>query len=314
VENQRAAAKSPLKQAFLLLHRQLELLKQDHGSIGLLIGQPLLIGLALSLVSVDEGAIPYKLFFGIVVAFWFGCSNAAPQIVRERAILQRERGIGLGLTAYLGAKFGFFALLTLLQVVVLWTILAVPLYPKVGTYPPDSGVAAWMIGNAWQAIGAVAMVLCATAWGLAVSAWAKKTAQASFVVPLLVIPQILFSGFVFPLDKWQAETEDGARAKTGKVVVRGVAKLIPGYSGERLMETSLAWDRDADGRKDKARERAFENLKVLVPESAWTEFVNGKEQGVTWRVTGPPLVAILSLAAWTAVSMGAAAFCLSRER
>lgn len=313
VEHQKAPAKSPLKQAFLLLHRQLELLKQDRGSIALLIGQPLLIGLALSLVSVDEAAIPYKLFFGIVVAFWFGCSNAAPQIVRERAILERERGIGLGLTAYLGAKFAFFALLTLLQVVVLWIILAIPLYPEVGTYPPRSSAEAWIIGHLWQALGAVAMVLCATAWGLAVSAWAKKTAQASFVVPLLVIPQILFSGFVFPLGDWQ-EGDAGGRAKAGRMVVRNVAKLVPGHSGQRLMETSLAWNRDVDGTENDACKRAFENLQVLVPGSKWTEFLNGKEKGVIWRAKGPPLVAISSLAAWTAFSMAAAAFGLRRER
>ncbi|WP_035607870.1 ATP-binding cassette domain-containing protein [Haloferula sp. BvORR071] len=307
-------AKSPLKQAFLLLHRQLELLKQDGGSIALLIGQPVLIGLALSLVSVDEGSIPYKLFFGMVIAFWFGCSNAAPQIVRERAILQRERGVGLGLTAYLGAKFAFFGLLTLLQVIALWTILAVPWYPKVGTYPAESGAAAWLTGQAWQAIGALAMIFCATAWGLAVSAWAKKTAQASFVVPLLVIPQILFSGFVFPLEDWQTKDSDVAREKIGKVVVRGAARLVPGYSGQRLMETSLAWDQDTDGKKHAARERAFDNLKVQVSETAWTDFVNGKEQGVTWRAMGPPGIAVLTLGLWTVFSMGGAAFFLRRER
>jgi len=308
-----AAPKSPLRQALLLLHRQLELLKQDRGSIMLLIGQPLLIGLALSLVSVDEGAIPYKLFFGLIVAFWFGCSNAAPQIVRERAILERERGVGLGLPAYLAAKFAFFGLLTLLQVIMLWAILAVPWYPGVGTYPPDSGIAAWLVGHFWQALSAVALVMCATAWGLAVSAWAKKTAQASFVVPLLVIPQILFSGFVFPLEDWQSGKEDGIRAKSGKAVVRGVARLVPGYSGQRLMETSVAWDQDADGRNDAARERAFENLRVLVKEADWLEFVNGKEQGVTWREVSPPLVAMLSLGAWTVVSMVGAAWGLRKD-
>ena len=306
--------KSPLKQAFLLLHRQLELLKQDGGSIALLIGQPVLIGLALSLVSVDEGAIPYKLFFGMVVAFWFGCSNAAPQIVRERAILQRERGVGLGLTAYLGAKFAFFGLLTLLQVIVLWTILAVPWYPKVGTYPAEGGAAAWLVGQAWQAIGALAMVFCATAWGLGVSAWAKKTAQASFVVPLLVIPQILFSGFVFPLDDWQTQGDDVAREKIGKMAVRSVAKLVPGYSGQRLMETSLAWGEDADDKTDDARKRAFDNLKTQVTEAAWSKFSNGKEQGVTWRAKGPPGMAVLTLGLWTVFSMGGAAFFLRRER
>ncbi len=309
-----AAAKSSWRQAVLLVHRQFELLKRDRASIALLIGQPLLIGIALSLVSVDEGAIPYKLFFGLVVAFWFGCSNAAPQIVREKAILDRERGIGLGLVPYLGAKFGFFAALTLLQVVVLWCILSVPWYPETGTYPSDGSVIASLTGRLWQAIGAGGIVLCATAWGLAVSAWARRAEQASFVVPLLVIPQILFSGFVFPLDHWQAEKGEGFRPGSGKFVVRQVARLVPGYSGQRLMETSLAWDEYETARSDDARERAFENLKVLVEEPQWDDFIHGGEKGVTWRATGPPSWAIISLTLWTTLSLLLAALGLKKDR
>jgi ABC-type multidrug transport system ATPase subunit len=309
-----AAAKSPWRQALLLARRQFELLKRDRASIALLIGQPLLIGLALSLVSVDEGAIPYKLFFGMVVAFWFGCSNAAPQIVREKAILDRERGIGLGLVPYLGSKFVFFAALTLLQVVVLWIILSIPWYPEIGTFPSGESLVAGLAGRLWQALGVGGIVLCATAWGLAVSAWARRAAQASFVVPLLVIPQILFSGFVFPLDKWQPDEGDAFRPKSGKFVVRQVARLVPGYSGQRLMETSLAWGEIEDARNHEARERAFENLRVLVEEPDWDAFVNGGDRGVTWRAAGPPAAALGSLAAWTVASLLLAAFGLRKSR
>ncbi len=310
-----AEAKSAWRQALLLLQRQFELLKRDRVSIALLVGQPLLIGIALSLVSVDEGSIPYKLFFGIIVAFWFGCSNAAPQIVREKAILDRERGIGLGLVPYLGAKFVFFGALTLLQVAVLWTILSVPWYPGVGTYPAGADALSIVAGRFWQLVGAAAIVLCATSWGLAVSAWARRSAQASFVVPLLVIPQILFSGFVFPLDHWQPPEKDaGIRARSGRFAVRQIARLVPGYSGQRLMETSLAWDQHEDARDDEARERAFENLKVLVDEQTWDAFVNGGERGVTWRATSPAAWAVAYLAVWTALSLALAALGLRRER
>ncbi|WP_367871369.1 ATP-binding cassette domain-containing protein [Luteolibacter sp. Populi] len=330
------SSKSPLRQGALLLHRQFELLKQEGGSIPLLIGQPLLIGVALSLVSVDEAAIPYKLFFGVVVAFWFGCSNAAPQIVRERAILERERGIGLGLLPYLAAKFAFFGLLTLLQVAFLWAILAVPWYPQVSIYPPHATTAMQVAGYFWQAIGVVAMVMCATAWGLAVSAWSKKTAQASFAVPLLVIPQILFAGFVFPLDQWKPSESDGSRAKTGKTVARWVASAVPGYSGQRLMETSVVWGKDSEGWEEDAGERqegqkpsgtwdkqlesvkprimAYNNLEVLVSTEDWISFLDDRDQGVTWRMAAPAATAIAWLGAWTAASMAFAAFSLRRSR
>jgi ABC-type multidrug transport system ATPase subunit len=308
------SAKNPLRQGLLLVHRQFELLKRDRASIALLVGQPLLIGVVLGLVSVDEAAIPYKLFFWLVVAFWFGCSNTAPQIVREKAILDRERGVGLGLAPYLAAKFLFFGTLTMVQVIVLWLILSVPWYPDVGTYPAGGGFIPRLTGGIWQALGATGIALCATAWGLAVSAWARRADQASFVVPLLVIPQILFSGFVFPLDNWQNRETDTVRAKAGKTIVRQTAKLIPGYSGQRLMETSLAWDQSEDGRSDAARERAFENLRFRVADEDWKSFVNGGQRGVTWRFFRPAVGSVISLSLWTAFSLALAALGLRTER
>jgi len=313
-EVQVPAAKNPFRQGVLLVHRQFELLKRDRASIALLVGQPLLIGVALNLVSVEEATIPYKLFFGLVVAFWFGCSNAAPQIVREKAILDRERGIGLGLTPYLAAKFLFFGALTIAQVVVLWLILSVPWYPKVGAYPAGSDFAASAAGYLWQAAGAAGIALCATAWGLAVSAWARRTAQASFVVPLLVIPQILFSGFVFPLTDWQGADSDGVREKAGKGMVRQFARVVPGYSGQRLMETSLTWDQGESGRDHKARERAFENVQVLAKDEDWKVFIEGGEQGVTWRKAGPALWSVAGLTVWTVLSLLLAALGLGKGR
>ena len=308
------AAKSPVLQGCLLVHRQFELLKRDRASIALLVGQPLLIGVVLNLVSVDEGAIPYKLFFWLVVAFWFGCSNTAPQIVREKAILDRERGVGLGLTPYLAAKFLFFGALTMVQVFVLWVILSLTWYPDVGTYPAGDDLFPRLVGGGWQAIGAAGIALCATAWGMAVSAWARRAEQASFVVPLLVIPQILFSGFVFPLDNWQSRGTDTVRATVGKTIVRQAARLIPGYSGQRLLETGLAWDQGESGRNDAARERAFENLRVLTEDGEWKTFVNGAEQGVTWRNARPAVWSVISLALWTVLSLLLAACGLRKDR
>ena len=307
------SSKNPLRQGFLLMHRQWDLLKRDGASIALLVGQPLLIGLALSLVAVEERAIPYKLFFGLVVAFWFGCSNAAPQIVREKAVLNRERGVGLGLAPYLAAKFIFFGALTILQVTVLWIILSIPWYPDVGTYPAAGNPRDMILGYGWQAFGAAGVALCATAWGMAVSAWAQRPAQASFVVPLLVIPQILFSGFVFTLADWKAEDGEGIRARLGKAVVRNVARAIPGYSGQRVMETSLIWNETYPGLRHIAtpRKRAYENLEVVADPKAWERFEEGERP---WRNPRPALWSLLSLAAWTAVSLVFAVFGLRRGR
>ena len=45
------------------------------------------------------------IFFVVVAAVWFGTSNAAREIVSERAIYLRERMVNLGLFNYVFSKF-----------------------------------------------------------------------------------------------------------------------------------------------------------------------------------------------------------------
>ena len=53
------------------------------------------------------------LFILVMIVMWFGCNNAAKEIVKEEAIYGRERAVNLGILPYLGSKFlapnGFLA-------------------------------------------------------------------------------------------------------------------------------------------------------------------------------------------------------------
>src|SRR5690606_16893926 len=59
------------------------------------------------------------IFFVVVSAVWFGTSNAAREIVSERAIYLRERMVNLGLFNYIFSKFLFLSLVCIIQCSVL---------------------------------------------------------------------------------------------------------------------------------------------------------------------------------------------------
>src|SRR6185436_12635948 len=57
--------------------------------------------------------IPTFLFLSLIVAMFLGLTNSADDIIRDRAVLQRERNLNVRLPYYVFSKFvslGFFAL------------------------------------------------------------------------------------------------------------------------------------------------------------------------------------------------------------
>src|SRR5215213_10319784 len=62
------------------------------------------------------------IFFLVVAAIWFGTSNAAREIVSERAIYLRERMVNLGLLNYVLSKYILLAFFCLIQCTVLLAI------------------------------------------------------------------------------------------------------------------------------------------------------------------------------------------------
>ena len=61
-------------------------------------------------------------FLMVVAAIWFGCNNAARDIVGEWTIFYRERMVNLKLPSYVLSKFALLLLLSLLQCVILLAI------------------------------------------------------------------------------------------------------------------------------------------------------------------------------------------------
>ena len=104
----------------ILLLRQWAILRADWKNFLLVLGQPVLIGLLVTWVSKEP---PLVLFFAYIATLWFGCGNAAQEIVKELPMFRRERLIGLGRHGYLLAKFLSLARITMVQSLLLYGVM-----------------------------------------------------------------------------------------------------------------------------------------------------------------------------------------------
>ena len=173
---------STSEQRRVLTARYRDVVLGDWPTLLLLVGQAPAIGALCAVVwgTVDEGT-PSLWFVLALSSVWFGCINACREVVKERAILERERMFGLSLPAYVGSKLQVLALLGLVQVVLLQGAVEWSLSLR-GPYLLET-LCLWL------------GCLAGTALGLLVSAIARRQERAVGVVPLLLLPQILLSEF-----------------------------------------------------------------------------------------------------------------------
>jgi ABC-type multidrug transport system ATPase subunit/ABC-type multidrug transport system permease subunit len=181
--------------ASVLTRRYLRLLRRDPRNLLILLGQAPILGLAIAgLFGTDTfgpdgspGDVAQILFFLLVTVTWMGSIAAAREIIRERAVIESERAVGVGLWPYLVSKLVVLAGLAGAQVglLLLVAFLLRPLQSGAGTYV-ELIVVCWL-----TAFAAVTM-------GLALSASVRSQEQATSLIPLALIPSLLFGGAIVP--------------------------------------------------------------------------------------------------------------------
>lgn len=119
-------------------------------------------------------------FLLAMVAVWFGTSNAAREIVKEAAMYGRERRINLQIAPYIASKFAILLGISLVQN----TILLLPLLLT----------GAGILRLPFLYVTLVAGSVAGIALGLIISALAPNPDRASILVPLILIPQVIFGG------------------------------------------------------------------------------------------------------------------------
>src|SRR5579885_965918 len=131
------------------------------------------------------------LFIIAFAAVMFGCINGAREIVKEAPIYRRERTVNLGLAPYMFSKIAVLGVLCLIQsaVLVLMINAKAPFQTSI-FLPPIVEIY----------ITAALTSLAGLMIGLTVSAIAPNNDRAMSFVPIILIPQVIFSGIIFALN------------------------------------------------------------------------------------------------------------------
>jgi ABC-type multidrug transport system ATPase subunit/pSer/pThr/pTyr-binding forkhead associated (FHA) protein len=207
----------------LLFSRYLRTKSRDVVGTGIMLAQAPIIGVLLAVVfGGQKDAIPYwclgalqelinrsgeaqsnpdqlknmvttsdhtgPIFFLVVASVWFGTSNAAREIVSERAIYLRERMVNLKLLNYVFSKFLLLSLFCVVQCTVLLSIV----FFSLGFH---GGVGAFLVSLATMTVTSMNSV----AMGLFVSTLVTSSEASMALTPIALIPQVVLGGLMVPM-------------------------------------------------------------------------------------------------------------------
>jgi hypothetical protein len=195
VRKRSEAGRQFLRQTALLTQRYFAIWRGDYLALLAMFGQSIVVAVLLgvlfgNLKDVTE-SVPHALrsvnllFLLAVTSFWFGCNNAAKEIVKERVIYSRERDFNVQVGSYYFSKLLLLVLFSGLQALVLASIVAV------WCRPPGLFVG--------QCALLVSLAGAGVALGLAISALSPTEEMAITLIPMAVVPQIILSGVIAPL-------------------------------------------------------------------------------------------------------------------
>ncbi|MEP6719082.1 MAG: FHA domain-containing protein [bacterium] len=178
-----------LRQWKTLAQRYIEVLRHDKFNLVILFGQAPIVAFLTYLVVDKESSRDFPYFVLALVSVWFGTSIAAREIIKERAVYNRERMVNLGLLPYVGSKLLVLSLIVGLQCILLFGSLRLLQAAGLMELPGDYyGVPQLLVMILTGMVG--------IALGLFVSAIVKTSEMATSFVPLMLIPQLLFCGLV----------------------------------------------------------------------------------------------------------------------
>jgi hypothetical protein len=183
-----------LRQSGILADRYFDIMLGDlRNSLLLFLQAPIIAGLIVLVWRNVEQATNTLYFVMVLSAVWIGCTNASREIVKEQAIFFRERMAGVEVPAYVFSKVRILAMLGFVQCLLLMGIVNYEIH---------------LLGN--KLLLFLTLYLCSFSGmmlGLMISAIMNSQDKAVGMVPLLIIPQILFSEFALPKELHEGVTK-----------------------------------------------------------------------------------------------------------
>ncbi len=181
----------------------------------------------------------------VIVALWFGVSNSAREIVKEASIFRRERMVNLRLGPYLASKMVVLIGLCMIQNLVMLGIIELlspfHLQKVVGTPARLEPIG----GSFLKAyVTLIVVSLAGVTLGLLLSAFVANADRAASIVPIVLIPQIIFSGALVKVAELPAVGKVLSWLVAANWGVQGVGQA----SGVGAMVNSAAKFEDAQNR------------------------------------------------------------------
>ncbi|MCV7411781.1 ABC transporter ATP-binding protein [Mycobacterium florentinum] len=196
------AQQSAFAQFTTLCRRYLAVIAADRQYAVTLLVLPLLLslfahavpgeaGLSLTKAIETKSTQPSQLLVLLIIGgALMGCAASIREIVKERAIYQREHGIGLSRGAYLASKLVVLSALTTVQGLILGFL------GVVGLPPPDQAVVLpWP--RAEVAIAVVAVTVVSMMIGLLISAMIGNADRGMPLLVLVVMAELVLCGGMF---------------------------------------------------------------------------------------------------------------------
>ncbi len=176
-----------LGQWLTLTRRYFEVKIKDKRNTLLLLAQAPVVAILLAIIVGDSVNNSQTLFIAAIVSIWFGANNAVREIVSEAAIYARERLVNLKIPSYVFSKFSVLSAIALIQ-----CLLFVGILVGMGRLRRDDFLALVIVLYLTSLAG--------IATGLLFSAFVNSTEKAMSVLPLILIPQLLLSGYLKPIN------------------------------------------------------------------------------------------------------------------
>lgn len=187
----------------VLSQRNLDLYTRFPANLGQVFGQPVVFTLLLLALfssglfepTFDNPTAPLQLVFLMAFnGFLIGLLTSVQEIIKEIPIFFRERNVGVGVGTYLLSKMSF-----LVPVIVIGNVIMLLILRLTNRLPAD-GLS--MLGPLFVSLflaGTAGMAL-----GLLTSSFVRTSQQATDLLSLWIMPQVLFSGALFAVGAMNA--------------------------------------------------------------------------------------------------------------
>lgn len=243
--------KSFLHQFNVLTKRYINLIWNDKLRLLFFLLQGPLIAYLFSFVTVENTFKSYfnaqsMLFCLSCAGIWVGLMNSIQEVCKERNIVRREYMSDVKLSAYICSKLAVQTLLAIAQCGLMLTVFSL----TIGL--PEKGA---IFDNAMieMMITLVLITVSSSSLGLLVSSMVKNTDRAMVFAPIILIPQLLFSGILFNLEgvteiiSWVCVSRWGMQAFSNTADLNGVLwnNLSLTYNSEEMLERAYELNRNA---------------------------------------------------------------------